>query len=258
MAIKIHTKEDFEGMRRVGQLTAKLLKEIKKIIEPGIRTIDIDHFAAQFISKHNAISATLGYKGHNDKEFPGNICTSPNHVICHGIPGEYILKDGDILSVDVTLILDGWHGDSCHTFPVGNISKAAQNLINTAKIARKIGIEAVKPGGFVGDIGHAIKKYIGPSYGIVEDYCGHGIGRKFHDTPEIPHTGELGIGPEIRPGMFFTVEPMINLGSKNTRLLNDGWTVITKDYSLSAQFEHTIGVTEDAVEIFTQDPDLEI
>lgn len=255
MNIPIHNKKDFEKMRTIGKYTNELLNEIECFIKPNISTQEIDDFAAKFIKKNNLKSACIGYKGNGNIAFPANICTSPNYVICHGIPSkDCILKSGDIISVDVTIIKDGYHGDSCRTFGIQDISNELKNLITTTKKAMEIGINACIPGNYIGDIGHAIQTYIktfNNKYSIVEDYCGHGIGTKFHQPPQIEHIGHPKTKALLRPGMFFTIEPMINLGSKDTKLLNDGWTVITKDYKNSAQFEHTIGITENGFEIFT-------
>lgn len=256
MNIPIHTQEDFVKMRIIGKLTSNLLDEIETFIKPGISTLDIDKFAANFIDKYHLKSACLGYKGYGNHPFPANLCTSPNHVICHGIPySDVILKEGDIVSVDVTIIKDGYFGDSCRTFPVGNISREAEELIKTTKQAMEIGIEQAFAHNFLGNIGYEIDQFIKSQktkYSIVEDYCGHGIGKKFHQPPEVLHSADKNSGIIIKEGMFFTVEPMINKGSKKTKLLNDHWTVITKDYSLSAQFEHTLGIGQNGIEIFTR------
>lgn len=244
-----------EKMRAAGKLAAQLLVEIESLIKPGTRTLDLDIFTMNFLEKHKAISACLNYKGKNNTPFPKHICTSVNHVICHGIPSEQILQEGDIIGVDVTVIVNGYHGDTCRTYAVGAISENAKNLIEATKDALNTGIAAAQPGNHIGDIGHAIESLIknkyNNKYSIVEDYCGHGIGNVFHAPPEVQHVGSAGSGPEIKEGMFFTIEPMINLGNKATRMLQDNWTVISKDYSLSAQFEHTLGITADGPEIFT-------
>lgn len=253
--IKIHDKSEFEKMRKAGKLAAKLLDEIEAAIKPGITTQELDDFAKDFAKKHNATSACYGYKGHGKPPFPGYICTSVNHTICHGIPNQQVLEEGDIIKIDTTLIVDGYHGDTCRTYPVGTISKEAANLIAATKEAMEIGIAAAQPDNYIGDIGYAIgqlmKNKYNNKYSIVEDYCGHGIGQVFHQAPQVEHINEAGTCELIVPGMFFTIEPMINLGKKESRTLNDKWTVITKDYSLSAQFEHTIGITENGPEIFT-------
>lgn len=256
MNIPIHTKEEFEKMRVIGKYTCNLLNEIENIIKPGISTYDIDKYSAEYIEKHSLKSACLGYMGSGKTPFPANICTSVNHTICHGIPDpEHILKEGDIVSVDITLIKDGYFGDSCRTFAVGKISQEAQDLIDITKQAMKIGIEQAFEDNYLGNIGHEIEEFIfnqSKKYSIVEEYCGHGIGKKFHQAPEVQHIGDKNSGIKLKEGMFFTVEPMINLGSKHTRLLNDKWTVITKDYKLSAQFEHTLGIGPNGPEIFTK------
>lgn len=256
MNIPIHNKEDFEKMRIIGKYACQLLDEIENIITPGISTFDIDLFAARFIEKYALKSACLGYKGHGNTPFPANICTSVNHMICHGIPNKnHYLREGDIISVDITVIKDGYFGDSCRTFPVGKISSDAQELITVTKKAMEIGINQAYSSNYLGNIGYEISKFINNQpkrYSIVEDYCGHGIGKKFHQPPEVRHVCNKNSGILIKEGMFFTIEPMINLGNKHTKLLNDMWTVITKDYKLSAQFEHTIGIGSNGPEIFTK------
>lgn len=253
--IKIHDKHDFEKMRAAGKLAAQLLSELGSMVKPGITALDLDAYAAQFIAKYGAKSACYGYLGRGSIPFPGLICTSINHVICHAFPTDQVLSEGDIISIDVTLIVDGYYGDTCATFAVGKISPQAQALIYATKDATETGIKAAHAGNYFGDIGHAIEELIRNKYrnkySIVEDYCGHGIGTVFHAPPQVEHVGLPGTGQEIKEGMFFTIEPMINMGSNETRLLKDGWTVITKDYSLSAQFEHTIGITENGPEVFT-------
>lgn len=253
--IKLHSLDDFAKMRKAGKLAAQLLNEIQEYIKPGITTLQLNNFAKQFIEKYKTKSACYGYKGHGKTPFPGYICTSVNHVICHGIPNEQTLEEGDIIKIDTTLIVDGWHGDTCRTFAVGKISPKSQKLIDATKEAMEVGINAAMPDATIGDIGYAIKNLIekkyNNEYSIVEDYCGHGIGQVFHAPPQVEHNNNKGAGAKIKPGMFFTVEPMVNQGKKETRLLKDQWTVITKDYSLSAQFEHTIGISENGPEIFT-------
>ena len=246
--IPIHNENDFLGMRKAGALTAKILDELKLIIVPGISTEDINSFCHKMIIKNNAIPAPLNYKG-----FPKSICTSVNHVVCHGIPSENkILKDGDIINVDVTVILDGWHGDSSRTFAVGKINKKIESLLLTTYECLLIGIENAKPGKKLGDIGYNIQKYAeSKNFSVVRDFCGHGIGKNFHTPPSILHYGLNDEGLEIVPGMFFTIEPMINIGDWQTKILQDGWTAVTRDKSLSAQYEHTIGITKDGNEIFT-------
>jgi methionyl aminopeptidase len=245
--IKVHSMADLEKMRKSGKLAKETLDYIEKYVAIGVTTEEIDKLCHDFIIARGAIPASLNYKG-----FPKSVCTSVNHVICHGIPGSYKLQDGDIVNIDVTVILDGWHGDTSRTFIVGNCTKLAQALVDVAEQALDVGIAAVKPYGHFGDIGRAIQQFVcGRGFSVVKDYCGHGIGRIYHDTPSVVHydTGEL--GPQILPGMFFTIEPMVNAGSHKTKILKDGWTVVTVDKSLSAQFEHTLAVTEASVEILT-------
>ena len=246
--IYIHNVNDFVSMRKAGSLTAKILDELKNFIEPGISTEDINEFCHRMIIENDAVPAPLNYKN-----FPKSVCTSVNHVVCHGIPNEKkILKNGDIINVDVTVILDGWHGDSSRTFAVGNINNKILSLLKTTYECLLIGIENAKPGKKVGDIGYSIQKYAeAKNFSVVRDFCGHGIGKKFHTPPSILHYGSIGEGVEIVPGMFFTIEPMINIGNWQVKILNDGWTAVTKDKSLSAQYEHTIGITENGNEIFT-------
>ncbi len=246
--IYIHNVNDFVAMRKAGSLTAKILDALKNFIEPGISTEDINEFCHRMIIKNDAVPAPLNYKN-----FPKSVCTSVNHVVCHGIPSEKkILKNGDIINVDVTVILDGWHGDSSRTFAVGNINNKILSLLKTTYECLLIGIENAKPGKKIGDIGYSIQKYAeAKNFSVVRDFCGHGIGKKFHTPPSILHYGSIGEGVEIVPGMFFTIEPMINIGNWQVKILNDGWTAVTKDKSLSAQYEHTIGITENGNEIFT-------
>ena len=250
--IEIHTDPaDFEGMRRAGRLAAEVLDYITPYIQPGATTEELDRLCHDFILKHGAIPAPLNYKG-----FPKSICTSINHVVCHGIPGPKKLGDGDIVNVDITVILDGWHGDTSRTYLVGkNVSVKARRLVNVTYDSMMAGIEAIKPGAHLGDIGHAIQKVAeGARFSVVRDFCGHGIGKTFHSPPSVLHYGEEDKGPLLKPGMFFTIEPMINAGGWETKVLNDGWTAVTRDKSLSAQFEHTLAVTETGYEIFTLSP----
>lgn len=244
-------------MRAAGKLASNLLDELSQQVLPGVSTYDLDMFAKNFIEQRGVKSACYGYKGGGSVPFPGYICTSVNHVICHGVPSkDQILQEGDIVGIDVTLIVDGYYGDTCRTFPVGLISKEASALINATEEAMYAGIAAVQPGNYTGDIGHAIEALLSEKYhnrySIVRDYCGHGIGNVFHAPPQIEHTGDAGQGHLLQEGMFFTIEPMINAGGYETRTLKDKWTVISKDYKLSAQFEHTIGVTENGCEVFTK------
>lgn len=249
--ITIHNQEDFVKMRASGKLAAEVLDFITDFVKPGVTTLELDTLCHEMIVKNGAIPAPLGYRG-----YPKSICTSINHVICHGIPDEKKLKDGDIINIDVTVIVDGWHGDTSRMYFVGNPSIKARRLVEVTYDAMMLGIEQVKPGARIGDIGFAIESHIKKfGYSSVRDYCGHGIGKIFHDQPSITHFGPAGVGEVLKPGMFFTVEPMINIGSHLTRLSAvDGWTVTTKDRELSAQFEHTIAVTETGYEIFTLSP----
>ena len=248
--IEIHGAEDFESMRRAGRLAAEILDFIVPYVVPGVTTANLDDLCHQFTLDHGAISAPLGYRG-----FPKSICTSVNHVVCHGIPGDKVLREGDVINIDVTPILDGWHGDSSRMYPVGEIGVKAKRLIDVTYESMMLGIAAVRPGATVGNIGHAIQVYAEDMrYSVVREFCGHGVGRVFHTPPSITHFGNPGEGPLVREGMIFTIEPMINSGRHETKVLEDGWTAVTRDRSLSAQFEHTIGVTADGYEIFTLSP----
>ncbi len=234
-------------MRNAGKLAAKCLDHITDFIKPGISTGEIDKICHEFQIKNNAIPAPLNYKG-----FPKSICTSINHVVCHGIPCEKQLKDGDIINIDVTPILNGWHGDTSRMFYVGNVKLKAKKLVEVTYEAMMRGIEVVKPGNTTGDIGYAIQSFVEKkNYSVVRDFCGHGLGKVFHDKPSILHFGEPGTGDILQEGMFFTIEPMINIGGFKVKILDDGWTAVSSDRSLSAQFEHTVGVTNDGYEIFT-------
>ena len=241
-------KEAFEKTRAAGIIAAGALKEISKIIKPGISTDEIDKVCYEYINDHKAYSAPLFYRG-----FPKSCCTSANHIVCHGIPSDKILKNGDIVNVDVTAFKDGWHGDTSRMFKIGEISIKAEKLINTTYEAMMKGIKVIKDGIHIGDIGSTIQQHVeAEGFSVVQDFCGHGIGETFHKEPNVLHYGKKGTGEKIKTGMIFTIEPMINLGNYETKTLNDGWTAVTKDKSLSAQFEHTIGVTKDGCEIFTQ------
>ncbi len=246
--IILHRLEDFVKMRAAGRLTSQVLDFIEPYVQPGISTGELDRLCHQFITDRGAIAAPLNYRG-----FPKSICTSVNHVVCHGIPADdKILRDGDIINIDITVILDGWFGDSSRTFAVGKIGVKAESLVNTTYEAMMRGIEMVKPGIALGDIGHAIQTYAEKkNYSVVRDFCGHGIGLIFHMAPNVLHYGKPGQGLVLQEGMFFTIEPMINLGRYDVKILGDGWTAVTRDKSLSAQFEHTIGVTATGYEIFT-------
>lgn len=249
--IKIHGPDDFDGMRKSGKLAAETLDMIAEHVQPGVTTDALDKMCHDFIVAHGAQPAPLNYRG-----FPKSICTSVNHVVCHGIPGDKVLKNGDIVNIDVTTILNGWYGDSSRMYTVGDkVSVKAQRLIDITFESMWRGIKVVKPGATVGDIGHAIQSYAeGERCSVVRDFCGHGLGRVFHDAPNIMHYGAAGKGPVLEEGMFFTIEPMINLGRFDVKILSDGWTAVTKDRSLSAQFEHSIGVTADGYEVFTLSP----
>jgi methionyl aminopeptidase len=249
--IKIHGQEGFDGMRRAGRLAAETLDFITPRVVPGVTTGELDRLCHAFIVEREAIPAPLNYRG-----FPKSICTSVNHVVCHGIPGDKRLMDGDIINIDVTVILDGWHGDTSRMFFVGNkVSVKARRLVEVTYEAMMRGIQAVRPGATLGDIGHAIQSYAEAArFSVVRDFCGHGLGRIFHDAPSVLHFGQPGDGTVLREGMFFTVEPMINAGRYEVKILDDGWTAVTRDKSLSAQFEHSIGVTADGYEIFTLSP----
>ena len=245
--IKLHTEEGFEGMRRAGRLAAAILDEIASIVQPGVSTAEIDDRVREMTLDGGAVPATMGYRG-----YAHSCCISVNHVICHGIPSEKTLKDGDIVNIDVTPLLDGWHGDTSRMYFAGEPSLKARKLVDVTYECLMLGIEAAQPGARLGDIGAAIEAHARQHrYGVVQEFCGHGLGRLFHDAPEVIHAARAGTGPELKPGMFFTIEPMINLGKPHAKLLRDGWTAVTRDKSLSAQFEHSIAITETGNEIFT-------
>lgn len=245
--IHIHAPEDFEGMRKAGAVAAQILDEVGPLVEPGVATGVLDDFIRNRVEELGATSATIGYRGYQHAS-----CISVNHVVCHGIPGEKSLKNGDILNIDVTVIVDGWYGDTSRMYVAGKPSIKAQRLIQVTHDSLMKGIEAVRPGATFGDIGAAIQTYAeGHRMTVVRDFCGHGLGRVFHAPPNVLHFGREGKGPMLEEGMFFTIEPMINLGRAETKTLADDWTAVTRDKSLSAQFEHSIGVTSDGVEIFT-------
>ena len=250
-SIKIHGEAAFEGMRKAGTLAAATLDFITSHVVPGVTTGELDRLCHEYIVGNEAIPAPLGYRG-----FPKSICTSINHVVCHGIPGERRLMEGDTLNIDVTVIVDGWHGDTSRMYFVGDrVPLKAKKLVDVTYEAMMRGIAVVKPGLHIGAIGNAIQRYAeSHRYSVVRDFCGHGVGRVFHDAPSILHYGHPEDGPVLLEGMFFTVEPMINLGRWEVKVLSDGWTAVTKDRSLSAQFEHTIGVTATGYEIFTISP----
>jgi len=246
--MSVDYKEAFEKTKVAGSIAAGALDEVKKIVKPGVSTAQIDKLCYEYINDHGAYSAPLFYRG-----FPKSCCTSTNHVVCHGIPSEKILKDGDIVNVDVTAFKNGWHGDTSRTFKVGNVSVKAEKLIKATYGSMMKAIEIVRDGIHLGDIGSTIQTYVEKEgFSVVQDFCGHGIGETFHKEPNVLHYGEKGSGEKIKAGMIFTIEPMINYGNYETKTLNDGWTAVTKDKSLSAQFEHTIGVTKDGCEIFTK------
>jgi methionyl aminopeptidase len=248
--IRLYGPKDFEGMHRAGQLTARCLDALVDLVRPGTTTQEIDDFVFKFGEEHEAVPATLNYRGYTKSS-----CTSINHVVCHGIPNEKPLKDGDIVNIDVTFILDGWHGDSSRMYTVGRPKRAAERLIEVTYESLLRGIEAARPGNTTGDIGAAIQSYVeAERCSVVRDFCGHGVGRLFHDMPNILHYGRPGEGIELKPGMIFTIEPMVNLGRPHVKVLSDGWTAVTRDRSLSAQFEHSVGITEDGCEIFTLSP----
>ncbi len=249
--ITIHTPEEYEGMRKAGRLAAEVLDMIGEHVQVGVSTEELDQLCHDFMVNAGSVPATLGYKG-----YPKSSCISINHVVCHGIPSpDKKLRDGDILNIDVTCILDGWFGDNSRMYVAGKLSRKAERLIQVTHDALMIGIDQVKPGNTFGDIGAAIQRYAeSKRCSVVRDFCGHGLGRVFHSPPNVLHYGRWGSGPVLEEGMFFTIEPMINLGRPETKVLADDWTAVTKDKSLSAQFEHSIGVTADGYEIFTLSP----
>jgi methionyl aminopeptidase len=248
--ITIYAPEDFSGMRVAGRLAAETLDMIAEHVRPGVSTATLDRLCHDFITAHGAVPAPLNYRG-----YPKSICTSINHVVCHGIPGERKLDAGDVLNIDVTVILDGWHGDTSRMYVAGVASTKARNLIEVTYEAMMRGVAVVRPGATLGDIGHAIQSFVeSHRLSVVRDFCGHGIGRRFHEPPNVLHYGRQGEGPVLRPGMVFTIEPMVNAGRPEVKVLDDGWTAVTRDRSLSAQFEHMVGVTEIGCEIFTLSP----
>ena len=248
--IRIHEDGDFAGMLRAGQVAAGILDEIAACVQPGITTAELDQIIEDKVEAAGAKSATIGYKGYQHAS-----CISLNHVVCHGIPGDKKLKDGDILNIDVTVIVDGWFGDTSRMYAAGTLSRKAERLIQVTHDALMLGIEAVRPGNTFGDIGHAIQSFVeGHRMSVVRDFCGHGLGRVFHAPPNVLHYGRPGTGPVLEEGMFFTIEPMVNLGRPETKVLADDWTAVTRDKSLSAQFEHSVGVTATGCEIFTLSP----
>jgi methionyl aminopeptidase len=248
--IRIYEAEDFAGMHAAGRLAAQILDEVAPLVQVGVTTEALDAFIEQRVTELGAVSATIGYKG-----FKHASCISVNHVVCHGIPGPKVLKDGDILNIDVTVILDGWFGDTSRMYAAGALARKSERLIQVTHDALFKGIEAVQPGNTFGDIGHAIQTFVEANrMSVVRDFCGHGLGRVFHAPPNVLHYGRAGTGPVLEEGMIFTIEPMVNLGRPETKVLADDWTAVTRDKSLSAQFEHSVGVTASGCEIFTLSP----
>jgi methionyl aminopeptidase len=248
--IRIYEAADFEGMQAAGHVAARILDEVAPLVEPGVTTEVLDDFIRNRVTELGAKSATIGYRGYKHAS-----CISVNHVVCHGIPGSKVLKDGDILNIDVTVILDGWYGDTSRMYVAGNLSRKAERLIQVTHDSLMVGIEQVRPGNTFGDIGHAIQQFVeGHRMSVVRDFCGHGLGRVFHAPPNVLHYGRKGSGAVLEEGMLFTIEPMVNLGRPETKVLADDWTAVTRDKSLSAQFEHSVGVTADGCEIFTLSP----
>ncbi|MBC7140341.1 MAG: type I methionyl aminopeptidase [Defluviimonas sp.] len=248
--IRIHEPGDFAGMRAAGQVAARILDEVADLVEPGVTTEALDDFITRRVTELGTVSATIGYRGYRHAS-----CISVNHVVCHGIPGPKLLRDGDILNIDVTVILDGWYGDSSRMYVAGTLGRKAERLIQVTHDSLMLGIEAVRPGNTFGDIGFAIQSYVeAQRMSVVRDFCGHGLGRVFHAPPNVLHYGRPGKGAVLEEGMFFTIEPMVNLGRPETKVLADDWTAVTRDKSLSAQFEHAVGVTADGCEIFTLSP----
>ncbi len=249
-SIAINDAEGFAGMRAAGRLAAEVLDLLVPHVKPGVPTIELDRLAYEYVVANGGVSATIFYRGYSHA-----LCTSINHVICHGIPNDKPLQNGDILNIDVTVVLDGWHGDTSRMYLVGDVALKARRLVDLTYEALMIGIEQAKPGNTVGHIGAAILAHAQKHrLAVVQDFCGHGVGRRFHMAPNIVHAGRAGDGPELRPGMFFTIEPMLNLGRADAKILSDGWTAVTRDRSLSAQFEHSLGITESGCEIFTRSP----
>lgn len=248
--IVLHDEAAFDGMRAAGRLAAEVLDMLVPHVVPGVSTLALDQLAYDFVVARGAVPATIFYRGYSH-----SLCTSINHVICHGIPGPKPLQNGDIVNIDVTVVLNGWHGDTSRMYFVGDVPLKARRLVDLTYEALMLGIEAAKPGNTVGHIGAAIQKHAERHrLSVVRDFCGHGLGRRFHMAPNIVHAGRAGDGPELRPGMFFTIEPMLNLGRPDARILEDGWTAVTRDRSLSAQFEHSIGITDTGAELFTKSP----
>lgn len=253
MTITIKDAAGIAAMRTACRLAAEVLDQLTPHIQPGITTLEIDRLAAEFMKQQGSVSATIGYQPPGYPAYPAHLCTSVNHVVCHGIPNEKPLKKGDIVNVDVTVIKDGWYGDTSRMFMIGDCSIAAKRLVTTTYDAMWKGIEMVRPGATLGDIGHAIQKFAeGLGFSIVREFCGHGIGQRFHEEPQVLHYGKPGTLDVLKPGMIFTIEPMINAGKRDIKeALNDGWTIVTKDRSLSAQWEHSVLVTETGYEVLT-------
>jgi methionyl aminopeptidase len=252
VGVTLHGPEAFEGMRKAGRIAAEVLDLMVPEVKPGVTTAHLDKIAYDYVVSQGAVPACLGYRGYRN-----TLCTSINHVVCHGIPNDKPLRDGDIINIDVTVIVDGgWHGDTSRMYLVGDVKLKAKRLVDITYESMMRGIAVVKPGATTGDIGHAIQSYAEGEErcSVVRDFCGHGLGRVFHALPNIVHYGRPGYGIALKPGMFFTIEPMINIGGYGVKILNDGWTAVTRDRSLSAQFEHSVGVTENGVEIFTKSP----
>jgi len=249
-AIKLHGPEGFAGMRKAGLIAAEILDSLVPHVVPGVSTEELDDMVREQSLRAGGFPATLGYRGYTH-----SCCISINHVVCHGIPSEKTLKDGDIVNIDVTPLVDGWHGDTSRMYLVGDVGVKARRLVDVTYECMMLGIEQARPGNHMGDVAHAIQSHAEKHrYGVVRDFCGHGVGRMFHDAPEVVHAGRPGTGPELKPGMFFTIEPMINIGKPAVKMLDDGWTAVTRDRTLSAQFEHSVGITEDGCEIFTKSP----
>jgi methionyl aminopeptidase len=249
-SIKIHSAEDYEGMRRAGRVAAECLDMLTPYVKPGVVTDELDRLAREFTLDNGALPACLYYRGYSK-----TVCISPNHVVCHGIPGPRTLRDGEIANIDVTCIVDGWHGDTSRMYLVGDVPARAKRLVDVTYDAFERGLAMVKPGAHFGDIGYAIQTYVeSQRCSVVRDFCGHGVGRVFHDAPNVLHFGRRGEGAQLEAGMVFTIEPMVNLGKYQVKLLSDGWTAVTRDKSLSAQCEHSIGVTETGAEVFTASP----
>jgi methionyl aminopeptidase len=248
--IVVHDEAGFAGMRAAGRLAAQVLDMLVPHVKPGVSTIELDRLAWAYVRGAGAVPATIFYRGYSH-----SLCTSINHVICHGIPNEKPLREGDIVNIDVTVVLDGWHGDTSRMFFVGDPPLKARRLVELTFDCLWKGIEAARPGAHLGDIGHAIQTHAERNRcSVVREFCGHGLGRRFHMAPNVVHAGRPGTGPRLEPGMFFTIEPMLNLGRPDARILEDGWTAVTRDRSLSAQFEHSVGITDTGVEIFTLSP----